>query len=186
MPAALRDPGVVAALVAPSLALLAVLKITAGPAVSVAAPLDPSMMSMSMDAPGIDAAPRDIPVATPADLKAFEHASERAAVPIDTSPLIQPDAPQKPGASRSAPVAGMAPVGATPAAAPAASKPAAAPKLDLTTVMQTRSGPVAIIGGRLLRVGDAPTDGWTIVEIQVRHRRIQIRHDTGRIEQLRL
>ena len=40
-----------------------------------------------------------------------------------------------------------------------------APTFEITSIMKTRSGPVALINGRLRRVGDEVAPGWTVQSI---------------------
>lgn len=69
-----------------------------------------------------------------------------------------------------------------PTSVPAPEAPATDPvsTLTVTAIMGTENQALASIGHTLRRVGDEVAPGWRVVEINARHRTVQLRHLDGR------
>lgn len=54
-----------------------------------------------------------------------------------------------------------------------------APSLGVTSIMSTKTQPLAVVGGKLLRVGDEVSPGWAIAAINPETATVIIHHESG-------
>lgn len=53
------------------------------------------------------------------------------------------------------------------------------PPIGVSSIMATKSEPIAVVGGKLLRVGDEVSPGWTIGAIDATAGTVTLHHESG-------